>query len=74
MVKAKEESKAIKEDIGKLLESGNLEELAKEVRISGGSSALAELLIDNMPVLELATFVKVLQEKYGVTAAAPVTH
>ena len=72
MVKAKEESKAMKEDIGKLLESGSLQELAEAVRISGGSSVLAGLLIDNMAVLELATFVKTLQEQYGVTAAAPI--
>ena len=72
MVKAKEESKAVKEDVGKFLESISPQELAEAVRTSWGSSGLAELLIDNMPVLELATFAKALQEKYGVTAAATV--
>jgi large subunit ribosomal protein L7/L12 len=72
MVKAKEESKAVKEDVGKFLESISPQELAEAVRTSWGSSGLAELLIDNMPVLELATFAKALQEKYGVTAAAPI--
>jgi large subunit ribosomal protein L7/L12 len=61
-----------KDEIGKLLESISMQELAEAVRISGGSSALAGMLIDNMAVLELATFVKNLEEKYGVTAAAPV--
>jgi len=72
MVKAKEESKAMKEDIGKFLESHSPQELAEGVRTNWGSSGLAELLIDNMPVLELATFVKALQEKYGVTASVPI--
>ena len=39
---------------------------------SGRSRELAGLLIDQMAVLELAGFVKELEEKYGVTAAAPV--
>ena len=72
MVKTKEEVKATKEEIGKLLGSVNMQELAEAVRTSGASSELAGLLIDNMAVLELATFVKNLEEKYGVTAAAPV--
>lgn len=29
--------------------------------------------IENMTVLELSTFVKELEEKFGVTAAAPMT-
>ena len=74
MVKAKEESKTVREDVGKFLESVSMQELAEAVRTSGASSVLAGLLIDHMAVLELATFVKELQEKYGVTAAAPVTH
>ena len=72
MVKAKEESKAVKEDVGKFLESVSMEELAEAVRINGRSRELAGLLIDHMAVLELATFVKDLEEKYGVTAAAPI--
>lgn len=72
MVKAKEEVKATKEEAGKLLESVNMQELAEAVRASGRSRELAGLLIDQMAVLELAGFVKDLEEKYGVTAAATV--
>ncbi len=72
MVKAKEEVKAAKEEVGKLLESVNMQELAETVRASGRSRELAGLLIDQMAVLELAGFVKDLEEKYGVTAAATV--
>ncbi len=72
MVKAKEEVKAAKEEVGKLLESVNMQELAEAVRGSGRSRELAGLLIDQMAVLELAGFVKDLEEKYGVTAAATV--
>lgn len=72
MVKAKEEVKATKEEAGKLLESVNMQELAEAVRASGHSRELAGLLIDQMAVLELAGFVKDLEGKYGVTAAATV--
>lgn len=73
MVKAKEESRAVKEDIGKLLESVNIQEMAEVVRANGRSRELAGLLIDNMAVLELANFVKDLEGRYGVTAAAPIS-
>ncbi|GEM_PF-93650 len=72
MVKAKEEVKAVKEEVGKLLESVSMQELADAVRAGGRSRELAGLLIDQMAVLELAGFVKDLEGKYGVTAAATV--
>jgi large subunit ribosomal protein L7/L12 len=72
MVKVKEEAKASKDEIGKFLESISMQELAEAVRSNGRSRELAGLLIDQMAVLELAGFVKDLEEKYGVTAAAPV--
>ncbi len=72
MVKAKEETKSTKEEVVKILESVNMQELAEAVRVSGRSRELSGLLIDQMAVLELAGFVKDLEEKYGVTAAATV--
>ncbi len=72
MVKAKEETKSSKEDAAKMLESVSLEALAEATRAGGRAKELAGLLIDQMTVIELAGFVKELEEKYGVTAAAPV--
>lgn len=72
MAKVKEESKVSKEEIAKFLESVSMQDLAEGVKASGRARELAGLVIDQMSVLDLAGFVKELEEKYGVTAAAPV--
>jgi large subunit ribosomal protein L7/L12 len=73
MVKVKEEGKMSKEEIGgKPVESLSSQEIAEYAHTKGISSEVAGMLIDSMPVHELAKFVKSLEEKYGVTAAAPV--
>lgn len=73
MVKAKEEGKVSKDEIGgKPVESLSMQEIAEYVHAKKSSIELAEMLIDNMAVMDLATFVKNLEGKYGVTAAAAV--
>lgn len=62
---------ASKEEIGKFLKSVKTDELAEAVHVNGSSRELAGQLIDQMKVLDLAGFVKELEEKYGVSAAAP---
>jgi len=47
------------------------DEVKKPVELTGNAKKIAEML-ETMTVLELAELVKALEEKFGVSAAAPV--
>lgn len=67
-VNASEEKKEVKEEVKPIDASSN--DAAEEVKVPAKFKSLVEG-IEKMSVLDLAELVKILEEKFGVSAAAP---
>ena len=66
-----EDTKVSKEKTEETKEEAKVEESKEEIKLKGDSKKVMEM-VEKMTVLELNDLVKALEDKFGVSAAAPV--